>query len=142
MNIYPEKYINELSKRTPWIILEPGRIFVMGRSIPENPGDFYRHVQAWITEYSIKFRGRTKISLGFEYINTASMKWIYTILRELSQVSEIAGNSTITWYFEKGDEDMKELGYILKSLVVSPFTMIEVDELDKEFYDMILAGKK
>lgn len=140
--VYPEKYINELSKRTPWIILEPGRIFVMGRSIPENPGDFYRNVQAWITEYSRKFRGKTKISLGFEYINTASMKWIYTILRELSQVKEIAGNATITWYYEKGDEDMKELGFILKSLVVSPFTMIEVEEMDKEIYDMILAGKK
>ena len=140
--MYPEKYINELSKRTPWIILEPGRIFVMGRSIPENPGDFYRHVQAWITEYSKKYRGKTKISLGFEYINTASMKWIYTILRELSQVNEIAGNATITWYFEQGDEDMKELGFILKSLVASPFTMIEVEEMDKEIYDMILAGKK
>ena len=140
--VYPEKYINELSKRTPWIILEPGRIFIMGRSIPENPGDFYRNVQAWITEYSRKFRGKTKISLGFEYINTASMKWIYTILRELSQVSEIANNATIAWYYEKGDEDMKELGFILKSLVVSPFTMIEVEEMDKEIYDMILAGKK
>jgi hypothetical protein len=140
--MYPEKYINELSKRTPWIILEPGMIFVMGRSIPENPGDFYRQVQAWITEYSKKYRGKTKISLGFEYINTASMKWIYTILRELSQVNEIAGNATITWYFEQGDEDMKELGFILKSLVASPFTMIEVEEMDKEIYDMILAGRK
>ncbi len=140
--VYPEKYINELSKRTPWIILESGRIFIMGRSIPENPGDFYRNVQAWITEYSKKFRGKTKISLGFEYINTASMKWIYTILKELSQVSEIANNATIAWYYEKGDEDMKELGFILKSLVVSPFTMIEVEEMDKEIYDMILAGKK
>jgi hypothetical protein len=140
--VYPEKYINELSKRTPWIILEPGRIFVMGRSIPENPGDFYRPIQAWLTDYTVKYRGATKISLGFEYINTASMKWIYTILRELSQVKEIAKSAAITWYFEKGDEDMKELGYILRSLVVSPFSMIEVEEMDKSIYDLILAGKK
>jgi hypothetical protein len=139
--VYPEKFINELSKRTPWIILEPGRIFVMGRSIPENPGDFYRSVQAWITDYATKYRGITKISLGFEYINTASMKWIYTILRELA-VKEIARNATITWYFEKGDEDMKELGYILKSLVTSPFSMVEVEEMDKDIYELILAGKK
>jgi len=139
---YPEKYVNELSKRTPWIIMEPGFIFVMGRSIPENPGDFYRPVQAWIADYSKKFRGLTKISLGFEYINTSSMKWIYTILRELSQVKEISGNATITWYYEQGDEDMKELGLILRSLVVSPFSMVEEEEMDKSVYDMILAGKK
>jgi len=53
--VYPEKYINELSKRTPWIIMEPGRIFVMGRSIPENPGDFYRSVQIWLSEYSKRY---------------------------------------------------------------------------------------
>jgi hypothetical protein len=139
---YPEKYIKEISKRTPWIILEPGRLFIMGRSIPENPGDFYRPLQAWITEYAKNYRGNTVISLGFEYINTASMKWIYTILRELSQVREIASNATITWYYEVGDEDMKELGFILRSLVSSPLSMIEVEEMDKSRYDMILAGNK
>ena len=138
---YPEKYLSELSKRTPWIIMEPGRIFAMGRSIPENPGDFYRAIQAWITDYSKKYRGSTRITLGFEYINTSSMKWVYTILRELSMVKEISLNATITWYYEQGDEDMKELGYILKSLVSSPFKMVEVEEMDKGMYESVLAGK-
>ena len=140
--VYPEKYIKEFSKRTPLIILEPGKLFIMGRSIPENPGDFYRPLQAWITDYIKNFRGSTKITLGFEYINTASMKWIYSILRELSQDKEIARDASITWYYEQGDEDMKDLGLILKSLVVSPFSMVEVEEMDKNRYDMILAGKK
>lgn len=70
------------------------------------------------------------------------MKWIYAILRELSQVKEIAGDANITWYYEQGDEDMKELGLMLKSLVVCPFSMIEEQEMDKNTYDMILAGKK
>lgn len=140
--VYPEKYIKEFSKRTPWIILEPGKLFLMGRSIPENPGEFYRPIQEWIVVYSKKYRGATKITLGFEYINTASMKWIYTILKELSQVKEIARDASITWYYEQGDEDMKDLGLILKSLVVSPFSMIEVEEMDKNRYDMILSGKK
>jgi len=122
--------------------MEPGRIFIMGRSIPENPGDFYRPVQVWITEYSKNYKGSTRIVLGFEYINTASMKWIYNILRELSQAKEMARNATITWYYEKGDEDMIELGHILKSLVVSPFSMVEVEEMDKGVYEMILSGKK
>ena len=139
---YPERYFMELSKRTPWIILEPGRLFIMGRSIPENPGDFYRPLQAWITDYTKMYRGNTKITLGFEYINTASMKWIYTILRELSQVKEIAKDAAITWYYEQGDEDMKELGLILRSLVVSPFSMIEVGDMGKDRYDLILAGKR
>jgi hypothetical protein len=136
--VYPEKYIKEISKRTPWIILAPGMLFIMGRSIPENPGDFYRPIEAWIADYSKKYRGNTKITLGFEYINTSSMKWIYTILRELSQEKEIASEARITWYYEQGDEDMKELGLILRSLVVSPFSMVEVVEMDNRSYDKIL----
>lgn len=138
---YPEKYNSELSKRTPWIIMEPGSIFIMGRSIPENPGDFYRPLHAWIVDYSAKYKGKTKITLGFEYINTSSMKWVYTILKELSQVSNIALNASISWYYERGDEDMKELGYILKSLVTSFFTMTEVEEMDNDIYKKILEGK-
>jgi hypothetical protein len=34
----------------------------------------------------------------------------------------------INWYFEEGDDDMQELGYILKSLVVCPFDLIETKE--------------
>ena len=69
------------------------------------------------------------------------MKWIYTILKELSQVSEIVLNATLTWYYEQGDEDMKELGHILKSLVTCPFNMTEVEEMDKETYEGILEDK-
>ena len=121
--------------------MEPGKLFIMGRSIPENPGDFYRSLLVWITDYTKNYKGNTKISLGFEYINTSSMKWIYTILKELSQVSEIVLNATLTWYYEQGDEDMKELGHILKSLVTCPFNMTEVEEMDKETYEGILEDK-
>jgi hypothetical protein len=138
--VYPEKYIKEISKRTPWIILEPGKLFIMGRSIPENPGDFYRPIESWIIDYSKKYTGDTRITLGFEYINTSSMKWIYTILRELSLMKESAGETRIAWYYEQGDEDMKELGLILKSLVVAPFSMVEVTEMEKRSYDKILAA--
>ena len=40
-------------------------------------------------------------------------------------------NIRIMWYYEKGDEDMCELGFILSSLVGCPFTIAEVAELKK-----------
>jgi hypothetical protein len=36
---------------------------------------------------------------------------------------------------------MKELGFILKSLVTSPFKMVEVEEMNREIYESVLAGK-
>ena len=137
--MYPDSFKNIPTKRTPWIILEPGRIFIMGRSIPENPNDFYRPVQEWISKYVQNNTEKSKIDLGFEYINTSSIKWIFTILRELSEMKDIVNNASVTWYYEHGDEDMCELGFILRSLVECPFVVVEVDEMNKSRYEKILS---
>jgi hypothetical protein len=138
--MYPDSFKNIPTKRTPWIILEPGKIFIMGRSIPENPNDFYRPVQEWISNYVQNYTEKSKIELGFEYINTSSIKWIFTILRELSEMKDIVNNASVTWYYERGDEDMCELGFILRSLVECPFVVVEVDEMNKGRYEKILSN--
>jgi hypothetical protein len=137
---YPDKFNKEPSKRTPWIILEPGRIFIMGRSIPENTSDFYRPVFDWISNYSQDYSEKTKIEFGFEYINTSSTKWIFAILKELSEMKELAINARVIWYYELGDEDMCELGFILRSLVECPFILVEVDKMNRDRYEKILSS--
>lgn len=138
--MYPDIFNKESSKRTPWIILEPGRIFIMGRSIPENPGEFYSPVHEWVSRYAQNYFEKTRIEFGFEYINTSSTKWIYTILKELSELKEMATNARVAWYYEQGDEDMCELGFILRSLVECPFVVVEVDEMNMARYEKILSG--
>jgi hypothetical protein len=137
--MYPDRYISEPTKRTPWIILEPGKIFIMGRSIPENPGDFYRPVHEWILKYAKSYIEKSKIEFGFEYINTTSTKWIYTILKEFSEMKDLSLNARITWYYERGDEDMCELGFILRSLVECPFVVVEVNEMNMSRYGKFLS---
>ena len=117
----------------------PGRIFVMGRSIPENPGDFYRPVYKWITEYTSGHIDTTRLDLGFEYINTSSTKWIFNILKEFSEMPDVKENVRVIWYYEQGDDDMCELGYIFKSLIDCPFVFVEVEEMNKMGYERILT---
>jgi Domain of unknown function (DUF1987). len=131
--MYPDSFKNNPTKRTPWII------FIMGRSIPENPGDFFRPIREWVSEYAKNNIEKSKIELGFEYINTSSTKWIFTILKELSEMKEIVKNASVTWYYERGDEDMCELGFILRSLFECPFIVVEVDEMNRARYEKILA---
>jgi hypothetical protein len=138
--MYPDRFVNEPSKRTPWIILEPGKIFIMGRSIPENPGVFYRPVLDWVSMYTQDYLVKTKIEFGFEYINTSSTKWIYGLLKELAQMKDLTKNGSVTWYYEQGDEDMCELGYILRSLVECPFVFVEVNVMDRARFEKILSA--
>lgn len=135
------KYKTEPTRRTPRIILEPGRIFILGRSIPVNPGDFYRPVLEWITNYTRDYREETRIEFGFEYINTSSTKWIYNIIKEISRVKEMTDRASITWYYEHGDEDMAELGLILKSLVECPFNVVEVEGMKRYPHDSLTSDR-
>lgn len=122
------------TRRTPRIVLEPGRIFILGRSIPVNPGEFYRPVFEWISAYISDFREETRFEFGFEYINTSSTKWIYNIIKEISRMKDKSSKAQIIWYYEHGDEDMCELGFILMSLVECPFHVVEVEGLKKVHY--------
>jgi len=140
--MYPERLIIEPTKRSPWIVLEPGRIFIMGRSIIENPSAFYEPGLRWLSDYSKSWTGKTRIDLGFEYINTGSMKWLYILLKQMAEIREMAENVVITWYYEEGDDDMCELGFILRSLVECPFTIVEVDEMNQKLYENFLADNK
>jgi hypothetical protein len=129
------RYKTEPTRRTPRILLETGRIIIIGRSIPVNPGEFYRPVVEWISEYLRSCREQTTFEFGFEYINTSSTKWIYSIIKEISRTKDMAKRAKIIWYYEKGDEDMCELGFILQSFVECPFHVVEVEGLKKSTVD-------
>jgi hypothetical protein len=112
----------------------------MGRSIPDDPGEFYAPVIDKISEYVRDFSGQTRVDLGFEYINTTSTKWIFLILRTLSELKNGATDMSVKWYYELGDEDMSELGFMLRSLVECPFLVSEVKKMNQELYKGILSS--
>jgi len=137
--VYPEKFEIEPTKRTPWIILEPERIVVMGRSIINNPSVYYDPGLKWIGDFAKIYTGKTKVYMGFEYINTGSIKWLYILLRKFSEIQGMADKVSINWYYENGDDDMCELGFILRSLVDCPFTFFEVKEMSNKLYPEIVS---
>lgn len=63
----------------------------------------------------------------FEYLNTASAKWVFLLLRDLTQSGL---PYRLEWHYEKGDEDMLDLGIMLKTLLGCPFTSVEADEIN------------
>jgi hypothetical protein len=129
------------TKRSPRVLFEPGRLFVMGRSIIENPSVFYEPALKWISGMADSWPANTKIYLGLEYVNSGSTKWLYLLLRQLGEIREFTASGNVTWYYEKGDSDMCELGNMLKSLIECPFRIIEMNEMNEENYKNILDGK-
>lgn len=122
------------TRKTPMIVMEPGRILIAGRSIPENSFIFYQPLYDKISEYLNSYSGKTEINLAFEFINTTSIRWIYTILSKISITANIqSGPVNVTWFYEEGDEDMFDLGQIIAGLLKCPFQITEVDAIEKCF---------
>ena len=137
--MYPEILDIKSTKRSPRIILDRERIFIMGRSIIENPSIFYEPVISWMSEFTRHWTGKTRIDLGFEYINTGSIKWLYILLREMSEKKNFKDKITVNWHYESGDEDMCELGFIFRSLLDCSFTLVEIKSMNDRFYDDFLS---
>lgn len=117
------------TRRTPEVLLQSGLIRFSGRSVPADPGNFYHPIQDWLEEYSQKKIKETKIELNFEYINTASTKWVFNLISLLGEKPELVDKLEITWFYEEGDDDMAELGNIFKSLIPVKFILIKTTEV-------------
>lgn len=134
-----EKLDIKSTKRSPRVSFEPGRLFVMGRSIIENPSVFYDPAMQWISAMADTWQPNTKMVFGFEYVNTGSTKWLYILMKKLAEISEFSKSGSITWYYEYGDYDMCELGFMLKSLIDCPFRIVEMNVMNEDNFERLLS---
>lgn len=119
----------EPTKITPEVLFLEGHLEIRGRSISENSTDFYRPLEEWVATYVEQTEIRTRVIFSFEFINTASTKWVYAIVKRLALYRNVHDMISIEWYYEKGDDDQHELGQILHSFIDCPFIFYETEQL-------------
>lgn len=100
-----------------------------GKSSPENPLAFYNYVLESLDKYAESGTSAMTANLAFEYFNTSSSKCLYIFMKKLSKIDEMGKKVIINWYFEDGDEDMKEAGEDLCSYFDMDFNFMEIPEI-------------
>ena len=112
---------------TPGILFDPeeGLMKMEGRSIPENPGDFFDPVIEWLEEYYQHPKEVTRFEINLEYVNSGSSKYLLGIFRILKKKHDEGKHCTISWYYEEDDEAIYGLGEHYKNSVKIPFNLIE-----------------
>ena len=110
----------------PEINLDPvqGLIEIKGRSIPENPIEFYKPVLNWLADYSANPQPLTTVNIDLEYFNTSSARCLFQVLKSLETLSSAI---KLNWMYEEGDEDIRFIGEDFKArLKLKEFNIIEV----------------
>jgi hypothetical protein len=118
----------EPTKVTPEVLFLEGHLEIKGRSIPENASDFYRPLEEWVTEYVSQTAVRTRVAFSFDFINTASTKWVYAIIKKLALYDDIHNKVSIEWFYERGDDELYELGQIIHSFIDCPVIFYETEQ--------------
>jgi hypothetical protein len=101
----------EATNHTPSVDFNPdGFLKIEGRSYPENASEFFDPL--------IEFASRLEaeevlLEINLEYINTASSKKIYNLLKELDMNEEV-DTITVDWHYEEGDDDSIETAEIFE----------------------------
>lgn len=100
-----------------------GSLSFSGKSLPENPFEFYLPIINWINSYVTSPQSLTTVEFHLEYFNTASSKQIFKILSLLKELS-VHHNLIVKWHYEKGDKDMMLSGERFAKLCGIPIDLI------------------
>jgi SiaC family regulatory phosphoprotein len=100
-----------LTDDTPEINFQTnGHLFIKGVSIPENIKLFYVPIIDWLNALEQKMPPSIQLVFEIEYINTATSYMFIEIIRKVNAFKKSCPNTTITWRYEDGDDDIFDLG--------------------------------
>jgi|SRR6056297_2325174 len=102
-----------------------GELNMEGRSIPEDPGEFFERLIDWLNEYFNDPADETVMNIKLEYINSGSSKYMLELLRILKENHAKGHKVLVKWFFEEGDESIEELGQHYEQTMQIPFEIIE-----------------
>lgn len=100
-----------------------------GKSSPENPLTFYNHIYSTLDQFADSEFTSMTTNMAFEYFNTSSSKCLYMLFKKLDELQQKGKNVTVNWFYEEGDEDMKEAGEDMNSFFTFDIKFKEVEEI-------------
>lgn len=107
------------------IICESGFIEIKGCSIVNDPKVFFKPVQNWISDYFKDSPTDTIISLKIDYIDSASTKFVFEIIKSFELLMNQQKTVQVLWYYDANDPEVLEIGEILAGRLQVPFNFIQ-----------------
>jgi len=116
----------EAKDQTPSVILdkENSIMEIKGYSYPDEAHNFYDDIINWFKEYAADPNPDTKLIFDFVYVNSTSIKFFNDILKKLDEITAIGKTVQVEWYYAADDEDMQQLGGVLKDFHKVTFAIL------------------
>jgi len=88
---------------------------IKGICHPENVTKFFSPVIKWLDDYHVELKKTDdkrpiKVVFFFRYFNSATYKYLITLLQKIQEFSDVGNRIAVEWNYEHEDEEMKEAG--------------------------------
>jgi hypothetical protein len=105
---------------------QTGEFFIGGKSITEEADSFFQPVIDWIA--TNRFYTPIVLTIDLEFFNISSSKRILYMLYKFNDMAEQQQTPvSVKWLYQKGDEDMMEVGQDYAYMVNIPFELSEIE---------------
>lgn len=110
---------------TPQVVFDISKneFKISGKSLPEDPAEFYEPIIAWLSTYIKKPNPITEFKINIEYFNSGSVKQIMVLLTMLEEIISTGNKIKIIWYYDKNDDLMEIKGNEFKNMLTIPFEL-------------------
>lgn len=127
-----EALLIHATPQTPFIHFnnESGVMEIKGRSIPDQPDDFWLPILNWFESYLLAPKDNTVVKIDLEYFNISSSKRILFLLYKLNELADAGKEVHVEWLYRQTDEDMYEVGQDYAYMVKVPFVFKEYVDPD------------
>lgn len=117
---------------TPYVAFDvnSGTMVLKGRSIPDQPDEFWLPILNWFESFMLKNPERVHFKIDLEYFNISSSKRILFLLYKLNELSDSGADVGVDWCFRSNDEDMYEVGQDYAYMVKVPFNFCPYEETE------------
>lgn len=102
---------------------ETNTFSLIGNSIPENAGEFYKPVIEWIKQEAPLLADGTTFEFCLPYFNSSSLKALYLLLMELKKAMELGKRFEAIWHIEEQDDFMSEAAETFTEMTDIDFTL-------------------
>jgi hypothetical protein len=123
-----EAFKRTAEEDTPEIHLDydQGIFLIAGKSLPEDAAEFYGPVYEWFRDYVDDPKEETILEVYLEYVNSSSVKRVFSILCMLEEIEPYQNTILVKWKYNSGDDLMREKGEEFADYLEIPFELIEV----------------
>lgn len=126
-----EQLIIAPTRHTPKIAFRPleSEFSIEGNSMPENATAFYTPILEWVNAFVAETGSHNTIhelNIQLHYFNSASMRYLTDILDTFTTIYKANPAFKVLWFYEEGDELLKDAGTELSELINLPFEVVEI----------------